>query len=67
VHAFILDTIVTARVQRQGVGKGLVALAAAQAREAGCEWLHVDFEDGLGPFYLGACGFTPTNAGLIAL
>ena len=66
-HAFILDTIVTARVQRRGVGKGLVALAAEQARAAGCEWLHVDFEDGLSPFYFGACGFTPTNAGLIAL
>jgi GNAT superfamily N-acetyltransferase len=67
VHAFILDTMVTASVRRQGVGKGLVVLAAEQAREAGCEWLHVDFEDGLGPFYFGACGFTPTNAGLIAL
>jgi GNAT superfamily N-acetyltransferase len=67
VHAFILDTLVTARVQRRGAGKGLVALAAEQARAAGCEWLHVDFDDGLGPFYFGACGFRPTNAGLIAL
>lgn len=67
VHAFILDTLVTTRVQRRGVGKGLVALAAAQAREAGCEWLHVDFDDDLGPFYFDACGFRPTNAGLIAL
>jgi len=67
VHAFILDTLVTARVQRRGAGKGLVALAAEQARAAGCEWLRVDFDDGLGPFYFGACGFGPTNAGLIAL
>jgi GNAT superfamily N-acetyltransferase len=67
VHAFILDTLVTASVQRRGVGGRLVALAAEQARGAGCEWLHVDFEDGLAPFYLGACGFTRTNAGLIAL
>jgi hypothetical protein len=37
------------------------------ARAAGCEWLHVDFEDHLRRFYLGACGFTPTNAGLIEL
>lgn len=66
-HAFILDTLVAARARRQGVGTGLVALAAAQARRAGCEWLHVDFEDHLGPFYFGSCGFTPTSAGLISL
>ena len=54
-------------MQRRGVGTRLVALAAERAREAGCEWLHVDFEDGLGTFYFGACGFRPTNAGLIAL
>jgi hypothetical protein len=34
---------------------------------AGCEWLHVDFEDHLCPFHFGSCGFRPTNAGLIAL
>jgi len=54
VHAFILDTLV-------------VAAAVQEARAAGCEWLHVDFEDHLRPFYFGSCGFTPTNAGLIAL
>lgn len=67
VHAFILDTLVTARVQRRGVGKELVTVATARARAAGCEWLHVDFDDGLGSFYFGACRFRPTNAGLIAL
>jgi hypothetical protein len=66
-YAFILDTLVTATARRRGIGKELVVLAAARAREAGCEWLHVDFDDGLGPFYFGACGFRPTNAGLIAL
>jgi hypothetical protein len=34
---------------------------------AGCEWLHVDFEEHLRGFYLESCGFTPTGAGLIAL
>jgi hypothetical protein len=34
-------------------------------RAAGGEWLHVDFQDHLRDFYFGACGFTPTNAGLI--
>jgi N-acetylglutamate synthase-like GNAT family acetyltransferase len=67
VHAFILDTMVTPRVGRQGVGTRLVESAVAGAREAGCEWLHVDFDDHLRAFYFDACGFTPTNAGLIAL
>ncbi len=67
VHAFILDTMVAARSQRQGVGARLVSVAEEQARAAGCEWLHVDFEDHLRPFYFGSCGFQPTNAGLIRL
>ncbi|MGH3154363.1 MAG: GNAT family N-acetyltransferase [Streptosporangiaceae bacterium] len=67
VHAFILDTLVTARVRNQGLGTRLIAVAADHARAAGCEWLHVDFDDHLRPFYFGSCQFTPTNAGLIAL
>jgi GNAT superfamily N-acetyltransferase len=67
VHAFILDTLVTAAARHRGTGTGLVSLARDQARAAGCEWLHVDFEDDLRPFYLDRCGFTPTSAGLIAL
>jgi Acetyltransferase (GNAT) family len=67
VHAFILDTVVSARMRRQKAGTMLVALAVRETRAAGCEWLHVDFEDHLRPFYLGSCGFTPTAAGLIAL
>jgi GNAT superfamily N-acetyltransferase len=67
VHAFVLDTLVTARARRQGVGRCLVAVAVQHARAAGCEWLHVDFEDRLRSFYFEACQFTPTNAGLIAL
>jgi len=67
VHAFVLDTIVAVGARRQGVGRQLVAVATAEARAAGCEWLHVDFEDHLRDFYFGACGFSPTNAGLIRL
>jgi GNAT superfamily N-acetyltransferase len=67
VHAFILDTVVAVRAQRHGVGTGLVAAAVERARAAGCEWMHVDFEDHLIPFYFRACGFSPTNAGLIPL
>lgn len=66
-HAFVLDTMVIPAAQRQGVGSGLVACAAEEARAAGCKWLHVDFEDHLRPFYFDSCGFKPTNAGLIDL
>jgi GNAT superfamily N-acetyltransferase len=68
VHAFLLDTLVTARVRRRGVGAALVALAVREAGAAGCEWLHVDFDEPhLRAFYLGACGFRPTDAGLVEL
>jgi GNAT superfamily N-acetyltransferase len=67
VHAFVLDTMVAVGARRRGVGTRLVEVAMAQARAAGCERLHVDFEDHLRGFYLDACGFTPTNAGLIEL
>lgn len=68
VHAFILDTVVALDARREGIGKGLVAAAVAGTRESGrCEWLHVDFEPHVRRFYLDACGFTPTDAGLMAL
>ena len=67
IHAFVLDPIVAARVARHGVGTRLIAAAAEGARTAGCVWLHVDFDDHLRPFYFDACGFAPTNAGLIRL
>lgn len=66
-HAFIIDTVVAADAGRRGVGTELVRVASDAARDAGCEWVHVDFEDHLRPFYIEACGFTPTNAGLIEL
>ena len=67
VHAFLLDTVVEERSRRTGVGRGLVSVAERESRAAGCEWLHVDFEEDLRGFYLGACGFRATPAGLIAL
>ena len=67
VHAWIQDTMVAEVARHRGVGTQLIAVATEHAREAGCEWLHVDFEDHLRPFYFDACGFTPTNAGLIEL
>lgn len=64
VHAFLLDTAVDPDHQRRGVGRALVAAAAAEATHAGCEWVHVDFEPHLASFYRDACGFTSTDAGL---
>jgi GNAT superfamily N-acetyltransferase len=66
-HAFILDTVVAEAARHRGIGTGLIEEAARRARAAGCEWLHVDFEDHLAAFYFQACGFSPTSAGLIAL
>jgi GNAT superfamily N-acetyltransferase len=67
VHAFIVDVMVARRASRRGIGKRLVSIAVQHTRAAGCEWLHVDFEDELRAFYFEACGFEPTNAGLTAL
>lgn len=67
VHAFILDTVVARHRRTRGVGAALVATAADEARAARCEWLHVDFEESLRSFYVDACGFKETAAGLIAL
>jgi hypothetical protein len=67
VHAFVLDTMVSGSVRHSGIGTEMLDVARAQATSAGCQWLHVDFEDDLGPFYFEAGGFTPTAAGLIRL
>ena len=67
VHAFLLDTMVRADRRRTGIGRALVETAVAGAQAAGCEWLHVDFDDHLRGFYLDECGFTPTGAGLVQL
>lgn len=67
VHAFVLDTVVALRNRSNGVGAALVKAAAEECRAAGCEWLHVDFEEHLRSFYFDACGFGETTAGLIAL
>ena len=66
-HAFILDTVVSSSERRRGIGAALVSTATQGAVEAGCDWLHVDFEDPLRGFYLDVCNFTPTAAGLIRL
>ena len=67
VHAWIQDEMVSSDARHQGVGVRLIDMARDAAKQAGCEWLHVDFDDDLRPFYFDAAGFTPTNGGLIDL
>lgn len=67
IHAWIQDTMVSADQRNRAIGRGLLEMATQQTRDAGCEWLHVDFDDNLAPFYIEACGFTPARAGLISL
>ena len=67
VHAFILDTMVAMAQRHRGIATDLIDRARVEAGEAGCEWLHVDFEDHLAVFYWEACGFGATKAGLIDL
>jgi GNAT superfamily N-acetyltransferase len=67
VHAWIQDTMVATAARHRGIATRLVAIAREEAGDAGCEWLHVDFDDHLRSLYFDACGFTPTPAGVIAL
>jgi GNAT superfamily N-acetyltransferase len=67
LHAWLQDVMVTSPTRSRGVGTRLVAVARDGAARAGCDWLHVDFEEDHRPFYLDACGFRPANAGLIRL
>ncbi len=66
-HAWIQDVMVNSASRNLGIGSQLVAIACQRTREAGCEWLHVDFEEPLSQFYFDACGFERTTAGLIRL
>jgi len=66
-HAFLIDTKTRGAHQHHGIGSAMVRRAAEQAKAAGCEWLHVDFSPELASFYFEACGFGPTDAGLIHL
>ncbi len=65
-HAFLLDPTVRPDCRRRGLGLALVRAATAAAAVAGVEWLHVDYDEPLAPFYR-AAGFRTTPAGLIYL
>lgn len=66
VHAFLLDPTVHPAYRRRGIGRTLIQRAASAARERGLHWLHVDYEPHLQAFYA-ACGFEPTDAGVMRL
>lgn len=67
IHAFIEDVMVHSGHRRLGIGVGLVRTARDHTQSAGCEFLHVGFDDDLRPFYIDACGFEPVQGGLIEL
>lgn len=65
-HAVLLDTVVASERQRKGIGRLVVLRAVEEARKAGCEWVHADYEQHLTGFYA-SCGFRATAAGLLHL
>jgi GNAT superfamily N-acetyltransferase len=65
-HAFLLDTTVHPEFQKQGIGLALVSQAKVICKTNEIEWLHVDYEPDLEPFYKSA-NFVSTKAGLIRI
>ncbi len=66
-HAWVQDVMVAASAQRQGLGVRMINEVRDRASVASIEWLHVDFDDEHTAFYIDACGFAPTKAGLMEL
>ena len=66
-HAFLLDTKTRGTHQHHGIGTELVRRAAAQARRPGASGCTSTSTPARAPFYFDACGFRPTDAGLIHL
>lgn len=63
-HAWLQDVIVDPSHQRRGIGVQLLGIAERGAAQAGCEWLHVDFDEEHTRFYIDVCGFMPAPAGI---
>jgi len=66
-HAWVQDTMVADSDRNRGIGTSMIEIVRTECQRAGCEWLHVDFEEDLETFYFQSCGFTPTRAGVIRL
>lgn len=67
VHAFLEDVMVDADYCRRRIGVGVVHAARNGAQSAGCQFLHVGFDEDLRDFYIEACWFEPTLGGLMEL
>lgn len=67
VHAWLQDVMVALTNQHRGTGTDLIGVARTEAQRIGCEYLHVDFDASLSDFYINACGFSPTSAGIMEL
>jgi GNAT superfamily N-acetyltransferase len=67
VHAWIQDVMVATTARGQRIGVRLVHVARDAAARAGCDFLHVDFDERLRRFYIDECGFKPVCGGLMAL
>jgi GNAT superfamily N-acetyltransferase len=52
--------------RRQGIGRELIRRAAEASRSRGAQWLHVDYEADLEPFYT-TVWFRSTAAGVMQL
>lgn len=67
VHAWLQDVMVAGSHRGRAIGASVVARAVEGCRDAGCEYVHVDFDADLAPFYVDRCGFAPVTAGLLEL
>ncbi len=67
VHAYLEDVMVAGAARHNGIGVGMIAAARHGARTAGCEFLHVSFDEHLRGFYIDGCGFAPVVGGLMEL
>ena len=66
IHAFILDTCTDPAFRHRRIARDLVRRVVDVAHQRGVEWVHVDYEPALEPFYR-ACGFRPSAAGVMRL
>ncbi len=66
-HAWIQDLMVASDATPQGVRSRSVEEIRSESIKAGCEWLHVNFEEALTIFYVGAGGSRASSAGLLYL
>ncbi len=60
-----LNAMVASTARHEEVGADLVQETCKESSKAGCEWLHVDFEEAFAAFYMGAYGFEASPAGLL--